>query len=127
VSDIGPGPSDAEVLRRVEEARLAEALELELAAFDLEPDDEEEGDVVVPSDAKFQAGLEEADPYDDQVVRAARELAREVAREEISSLCGLVMRRRQEGRSWDSIFAEAWRDFSQTADGPGDGGGEPAS
>jgi hypothetical protein len=54
--------------------------------------------------------------------------AREIAREEIASLCGLVMRRVQdmdslgdyaENQMLASIFGEALRDFGATTDEPG--------
>lgn len=55
-------------------------------------------------------------------------LARTVAREEVSSLCGLVLRRLQDGFGQDDIatgerlariLGEALRDFGSTASEPG--------
>ena len=65
-----------------------------------------------------------------ELSQAVRQLAREIARKEIASLCGLVMRRLQDlhsspggafrGNEIASVFAEALRDFGGTPDEPGD-------
>ena len=66
---------------------------------------------------------------DEEVMAAIRAQARLVAREEIASLCGLVLRRLQETRSDEphllehavvSAFAEGLRDFGGTTFEPGE-------
>lgn len=71
--------------------------------------------------------VDEGKMHEEQAYLEANErLARRVAREEIASLCGLVLRRLQDTESPEmvvgalaAIFGEALRDFT-TDKGPGD-------